>query len=155
MIVGISGSRFGGTASQHRNLARLLAVELFPVAELHHGDCTGVDATSDMLAHLFGIPSIVIHPPIKTKFRAWCANGSYYFPPDDYHVRDYRICDLADVLIASPNNLVGTGGTWNTARYMRDVLHKPVMLNPQRRYQIGAWLNGMVFQARAKSACRV
>lgn len=125
--VGFSGTRFGMTEQQSKAVAHLLYT-LRPVAELHHGDCTGADEQADLIAHELLI-GIVIHPPLNPRFRAWCRLAAEYRPPMPYIARDYAIVDETDVLIAAPKSPVDEAhsGTWVTINYAIE-LGRPVVL---------------------------
>lgn len=97
---------------------------------LHHGDCVGGDALAHDIGAQLGF-RIVIHPPQKHEFRAWC-EGDEMRDEKGYWARNRDIVDEVDLLIGCPKAGTSlkdwrTSGTWYTIRYAheRDV---PVLL---------------------------
>lgn len=133
MIVGITGTQSGINEKQLRKLWELLW-KLKPAA-LRHGDCIGADAQAHMLALAIGIPNIIIHPPIIPDKRAFCS-GVFGLPTivsiqelKSYLIRNRRIVDSCDLLIALPNTNVEhlRSGTWATVRYAQSI-NRPFQL---------------------------
>ncbi len=83
----------------------------------HHGDCIGADA----FAHKIALKlewTIIIHPPIDEKDRAFCEGAKFTREPLPYMKRNQNIVDAAHMMIAVPPTDVEQqrGGTWSTYR---------------------------------------
>ena len=115
-IVGYTGTRQGMTQAQRDTLRALLA-DLCP-AELHHGDCIGGDVQADAIAKELGIAT-VLHPPIASRFRAFCKGAKETREPKSYLERNHEIVDEVALLFAAPytRGEVQRSGTWATIRY--------------------------------------
>lgn len=121
---GFTGTRDGISSFQRANLLQFLAAANPGV--LHHGDCVGADAEAHTLAVSLGIP-IVIHPPEKNVYRAYCALPGVpadveWRPRRPYLQRNHFIVTETDYLIACPkHNRIPSaghqGGTWYTVSY--------------------------------------
>jgi hypothetical protein len=88
---------------------------------LYHGDCIGADFDAHTIASDWHM-DIYIHPPeIDTK-RAFCESLNIY-PPAPYLLRNKRIVEMTDLLIATPGEPDEQlrSGTWSTVRYARDL----------------------------------
>ena len=117
--------------AQRAAVADLLAIDLKPVGELHHGDCVGADAQAHAIAGNLSI-AVIVHPPINPALRSWASKAAEYRPPKEYLSRNVDIVDESDVLIAAPYReddvlSLGGGGTWFTVRYARQ-LCKPIAI---------------------------
>jgi hypothetical protein len=131
MKVGITGTREGATEYQLTELRSTLS-ELNG-AELHHGDCVGVDQQAASIARELGY-KIICHPPKSNDLRA-------YFPADEmrepagYLTRDRSIVDNCDVLLVVPlqNEWQPKGGTWYTHDYAKKKA-KPLSVIWPNRY---------------------
>ena len=105
MKLGMSGSREGMTPDALNYLKKF--VEMNEINEVHHGDCKGADKefhdffSSKNQRYGFSIVKIVIHPPIKTYYRAYC-KSEFIKPEKDYVERNKDIVDETDMLIAFP-----------------------------------------------------
>lgn len=122
MNVGFTGTKDGLNKAQEQALG-LLVLKLLNDAKPfigHHGDCVGADASFHGICLNFGL-SVVIHPPIDPKLRAFCTLGSVMRLPKPYLKRNHDIVDETDVLIACPNSSREElrSGTWATVRYAR------------------------------------
>jgi hypothetical protein len=119
MILGFTGTRSELTPFQVRKMRQIISHPA--VTEFHHGDCVG----ADQLAHRFALEAgkkIVIHPPIKKKYRAWCLGIDVeWWPEKDYLARDRDIVKCCEVLLAVPKGpeVKRGSGTWYTIRYAR------------------------------------
>lgn len=86
----------------------------------HHGDCRGADFQFHRLIRAeFERSWVVIHPPTDNRWRAWC-QGDEYRTPADFLIRDDRMVEEVDLLIATPNSYIEQwrgSGTWATIRY--------------------------------------
>jgi len=131
MRVGVTGTRSGMTNLQRFLVAGLL--ESLAGAELHHGDCVGVDAQVAQLARDLGY-KIVCHPPEKQDLRAF-EPADEMREPISYFRRNRNIVDECDVLIVVPyqNSHQSSGGTWYTHDYAQKK-NKPLhIIWPQDR----------------------
>jgi hypothetical protein len=84
--------------------------------QLHHGDCVGADCH----AHEIGLKldfKIVIHPPIRDKYRAHCEPGTI-LPCLSYLDRNDMIVASTECLVACPDSRISKprSGTWYTIR---------------------------------------
>jgi hypothetical protein len=123
------------TGAQRRAVRAMLQ----SASELHHGDCIGSDADSNMAAMLENAHrvfteqgrlhqiTIWIHPPEDNKYRAYC-NGHVWLSPKPYLERNADIVDMLPPwgkVIATPRQTPGKEpqgylrgeGTWWTVRY--------------------------------------
>ncbi len=143
MKIGFTGSRNGWTEKQqiacHDILYALLYIH---GTELHHGDCVG----SDHQAHKFILDTaikIVIHPPIKVEFRAYCGRGVLvnqnnkieWKQPKSYLARNRDIVEDTDVLVATPATDQEVGGTWYTINWARKLLRHIFIVMPDGSVQ--------------------
>lgn len=117
MKIGFTGTRFGISDNQYRELVKFLTDT--DITELHHGDCIGADAQAHAFTRIRKpLCTIVVHPPKINMYRAWC-EGDVVKEPLDYLTRDRMIVDSVDLLIACPqtNHEIRQSGTWYTIRY--------------------------------------
>jgi len=130
IVVGYSGTRYGMRVLQYPAAAQVLSVGLWPVGEFHHGDCQGGDEEMHGMALTLGIP-IVIHPPIKPEWRAWCQGAKLVLPSKPYLARNEDIVQAVDAMICTPltesPDVPGSPGTWRTGMFARE-LKKPLIL---------------------------
>jgi hypothetical protein len=65
-------------------------------------------------------PVIRILPPRSEQLRAFC-KGDIIDPQDDYNIRNRKIANYSDKLIATPKESTEQlrSGTWTTIRYAR------------------------------------
>ena len=115
--VGFTGTRRGMNTRQELTVQRVLD-RLGAVTAFHHGDCIGADYQAHEIAAMLDIP-IVIHPPIDSSRRAFCAAATVS-EPLPYRGRNRAIVDASRVLIAVPYEARGSvprSGTWSTVRY--------------------------------------
>lgn len=119
MRVGFTGTREGMSQHQKEQFA-LKIYELSPT-EFHHGDCIGADADAhDIIRAIFPHIKIVIHPPEKSKTRAF-KTGDESRVQAPYIVRDKEIVNETEYLIGAPliDQEQIRSGTWTTIRYAR------------------------------------
>ena len=117
MKIGVTGTRFGMNDAQLENVVRYLKTNFVSGAELHEGDCVGVDVQVAKIARHIGY-KIVSHPPIKEEYRA-------FYEADEYkeqfnHLRRNRnIVDSIEHLMVVPyqDDHQTSGGTWYTYDY--------------------------------------
>lgn len=119
LVVGFTGTREGMTDAQKRTCRDLLA-QLYPVGELHHGDCIGADSDMHAIARSYGGIRIVVHPATTGSLRAHCA-GDFVCNPLPPLMRNNLIVRACGFLIATPKQSreVRHGGTWRTVRLAR------------------------------------
>jgi len=127
--IGFTGTRNGMTDAQRasvRSLVRLFAAQ--GIATAHHGDCVGADEEFHEIVDEAGL-DITGHPPIDQSMRAFCSFDTER-EPAEYLVRNRRIVDECEVVIAAPFEMVEQqrGGTWSTIRYARRVRKARVVL---------------------------
>lgn len=143
--VGFTGTRRGMTSLQEATVEKILdeVKSLWHARDLrlrvealrprfHHGDCVGSDAGARDVAKRCGFWT-ASHPPINDSLRAFTTNDETY-PPADYRVRDRRIVQMAQLMLATPKFMREEvrSGTWATIRDARK-LFTPVII---------VWSNG-------------
>ena len=123
MKIGFTGTRLKLPNHRYislRNELRNLIKEGFN--EFHHGDCKGSDEIANKIALRFGY-QIVIHPPINSKYRAYCYTPNTIILKElPYLKRNKNIVNKIDLLIAmpiDPKEEILRSGTWATIRYAR------------------------------------
>jgi len=123
---GFSGTRRGLSEGQKAALKAIFSER--HGCEFHHGDCIGADADAHEIAEEAGM-KIIIHPPEKSAYRAFCKNFAEIKEPDDYLPRNRDIVDDSTVLIVAPESLVEAmrSGTWYTTRHAR-MKRKPIIV---------------------------
>ena len=103
MDVGFTGTRKGLSEKQRKTL--ISQIETFKENESilgYHGDCIGADAEFHEILVNFGF-HIVIYPPFKDDFRAFCDTGTFIIKePKSYFERNRLIVNDCDLLIACP-----------------------------------------------------
>lgn len=134
--VGVTGSANGCTAAQEQTLRVLLGRFALP-AELHHGDCIGVDALANTIARSLGWRTVG-HPPTNRLRRAFCRVDEWR-PAAPYLERNQHIVEACEVLIAVPHTSeMLRSGTWATVRRARK-LERPCTI---------IYTNGLTIQER-------
>ena len=118
MKVGVTGTRKGATSFQITTLMRWFGQHA--TAELHHGDCIGVDAQVAQIAWSHGI-HVIAHPPTDPKNRAFSPAADETRPERPYMQRNHDIVDEVDVLLVVPKtmNEERRSGTWACYRYAK------------------------------------
>lgn len=131
--VGFTGTKNGTTHSQIRSFRLLTG--LMDIDEFHHGDCVGADEQShEILKDRVG--SMIIHPPIDPKYRAWCV-GDYMWEEKDYLKRNEDIVNNSDVLIACPRGTEEVrSGTWSTIRFAVKLRKTVIIINREGLIEI-------------------
>lgn len=131
MSIGFTGTGHGMT--DYQRLAFAEAIRLIQPVEFHHGDCVGADAEAhEIVRRVAPACVIVIHPPAIKAKRAFC-HGDKVLDPEDYLVRNHRVVDAVNSLIATPQTIdeVLRSGTWATVRYARKKLpEKNILIIP-------------------------
>jgi hypothetical protein len=118
MRLGFTGAR-KGMSDQQKEALRQLLIEFQPT-EFHHGDCIGADSQAHAIVRAHSRAKIIIHPPNKDRYRAFC-EGDRSKPPKEYLQRNRDIVDECDMLLAAPETEREElrSGTWSTVRYAR------------------------------------
>lgn len=118
MHVGFTGTRFGMTDQQIKSIAEI--VDGLPDdLECHHGDCVGADEEFHTIVRIAKEGARIRgHLPENEKHRAWC-DFDFEEEPLDYKVRNRRIVNASDLMIAGPKEMkeAKRSGTWMTIRY--------------------------------------
>lgn len=137
-IAGFTGPRTGMSDRQYEVLGQLWKIR--QVYELHHGDCIGADKRAHDLALEMHLPKIVIHPPSKYGYRAWCVDspGVLILPEYPYTVRDEHIVKACDELYATPDGWQEKqrSGTWTTVRIARRLKKPLTIIYPDGSYKL-------------------
>lgn len=138
--IGFTGTKEGTTRKQHAALYEVIQ-SLLP-DEFHHGDCVGADEEAHKVVcevMLVRPGHIFLHPPLDTKFRAYCGQWELpagcsltELPALDYLHRNKRIVmRCPNYLIACPAQVQEQlrSGTWATIRYarQREVKHRYII----------------------------
>jgi thiamine pyrophosphate-dependent acetolactate synthase large subunit-like protein len=135
MKVGVTGTRSGMNEHQFKHIDAFLkeVIQLEPGAELHHGDCVGVDEEVALLAQELGY-KIVCHPPEKRELRADVPYDECR-EPLNYFARNRNIVDECDVLLVVPyqNEPQSHGGTWYTHDYAQKKKKLTTVIYPGER----------------------
>ena len=117
MKIGVTGTRSGMTEQQFSEISAFLTAQYCEGAELHHGDCVGVDVEVAVLARSIGY-RIVCHPPVKDELRAH-HDSDEFRTPLSYFARNRNIVNETDQLLVVPYQTTpqSNGGTWYTHDY--------------------------------------
>lgn len=126
---GFSGSRKGMTTPQKQIIQVVMSDK---AGILHHGDCVGCDAEIHDLCMALGNYRIVVHPPLKTEFRANKV-GHEILQSKHYLERNRDIVAACQILIATPNDYSESGGTWFTIKHARKVKRALIVIGPDGR----------------------
>lgn len=129
-----TGTKEGMTASQLSKLRR----ELERLRDdgflwMHNGDCIGSDAEAARLwKKELGKSRLMLHPPIKDKFRAHIPYADITCEPKDYLARDVDMVICSELLIATPLTYdeQQRSGTWTTVRYARKCRLRRIIIFP-------------------------
>ena len=131
MIVGFTGTRQGMTAAQQSTLEEELRRLYLLPTEFHHGDCIGADEQAHALALDLNY-LVVLHPPTKIRFRAFCSGASATRAPHPYIWRNHNIVNECNQLFACPESDERLrSGTWATIRYARKQGKPTYIITPQ------------------------
>jgi hypothetical protein len=137
--VGVTGSREGPVTEAQADTAASLLQYLYEntaAAELHHGDCVGVD---EWAALMFGLIEYwtVSHPPTENRLRAFVESDEVR-DPEPYLTRNRSIVNESDLMIALPRNGSLRGGTGYTIGYARTTGTDLVIVYPDGSALINA-----------------
>ena len=142
MRVGFTGTRFGMTRKQLREVRKFLRENWQSITEVHHGDCMGADDDFDTLFDVRRLDSMpskhkikkVIHPPDNSLDRAFCEiyDGDELRGEKPYLERNHDIVDECDTLVSTPRTLteVLRSGTWATIRYAKKKQKTVIIIYP-------------------------
>ena len=132
---GFTGTRNGITFHQAQKI-RVMLTALDKVMFFHHGDCVGADASAHHIAIQCG-KSIIIHPPVDDKYRAFMGGGEVRYAKE-YIARNHDIVDECMVLIACPGERIEKmrSGTWATIRYARKMKKQIIIIFPDGETKI-------------------
>jgi hypothetical protein len=134
--IGITATREGLTWAQRSKLeSALRLLKDFRQAKFfHHGDCVGGDEQGALLARDLGF-TVVGHPPVVTKLRAFFDSDESY-EPAPYLDRDRALADTVDLLLALPKSHQPSprSGTWFTYGYATGTGTKACLILPD-----GSW----------------
>lgn len=136
MIIGVTGSRSGMTEYQTNQLNKELRLD--GLEKAHHGDCVGVDRQfNDLLENLYDNIFIIVHPPVKVTWRAFCRPRlGEVLKPKEYLLRNDDIVNAVDLLFVIPKDTEilpkGTrgSGTWYTYHYAQNQGVKTLIIWP-------------------------
>jgi hypothetical protein len=129
MKIGMTGSRSGISDEALTEFKAFL--EKNEITEFHHGDCVGADRIfHNIVSSKY---KVVIHPPDKDIFRAFC-KGDEIREKKPYTERNRDIVDETDMLIAFPltEKEVFRSGTWSTIRYAKKVNKEVIKFLPPK-----------------------
>jgi hypothetical protein len=116
-VLGFSGTRAGMTLRQQKALTTF--VEIHRPAVGRHGDCKGADEQFHEILKSLVIP-LIIHPPVKNTWRAFCEGAQEVLPPKEYLARNDDILHQSDFIIAAPREYEMQrrgSGTWAMIRH--------------------------------------
>lgn len=128
VVGGFTGNQDGMTKQQKKAFRKLLIEH--GITEFHHGDCVGSDADAHLIAKTLGL-SIVKHPPVDEKKRAFCKGGRE-LPAKPYLPRNKDIVKASSIMFATPRsfNEVVRSGTWSTVRFATNLQRKMLVIYP-------------------------
>jgi hypothetical protein len=134
VIVSFTGSQIGTTDKQKE--AVRFWFEALGATELSHGDCVGSDDDAHKIAKELGL-KIIIRPCTLSDKRAY-NDGDLVHPPEKPLVRNPKIVDDGQVLIATPNTYeeILRSGTWATIRYARRIGCKIIKIFPDGTVEV-------------------
>ena len=129
MILGFTGTRYGMTSRQKEQLERKFRVFNSSIQEFHHGDCIESDETAHNLFNDYD--RTIIHPPIKTIYRAYC-KAKTILSPKNYLPRNDDIVQISHLIIATPQSMQNTtGGTWYTIKKATKEKKQLIIITPE------------------------
>ena len=134
--IGVTGTREGANSTQILSVIQFLESIEQP-AELHHGDCKGVDEEVAVAAGELGF-KVICHPPEDDYLRAFHKSDEFR-KPAGYFERDRAIVDSTDLLIVVPlqNTWQTRGGTWYTCSYAKKTCKPYVIFFPNGTVETG------------------
>jgi len=130
MNVGFTGTQRGTTAKQTEGVRNLLFkfYTAWTPNWFLHGDCIGADQTAAIMSTKIGYKQWVFPGKIP-RLRAY-ALWDRVEPEDDFLVRNRKIVNQSQVLIAAPAlpYEVIRSGTWSTVRFARTQVDKRILI---------------------------
>jgi hypothetical protein len=99
---------------------------------LHHGDCVGWDAQCHYIARELAV-DIIIHPPDRDDYRAFCEDANFWHKPKPYLMRNRDIVRDTSILLGLPRTMheeKRNSGTWYTIRHARKLVRKVIVILP-------------------------
>lgn len=125
-ILSFTGSRNGMTDSQKHESEQVLS-EVKPES-LVHGDCVGADCDIHQIAMNREV-RVLIRPCTIVSMRANCRGGTLLSDPEPPLVRNRKIVQDGDMLLATPIQYqeITRSGTWSTIRFARRK-NKPIII---------------------------
>jgi hypothetical protein len=135
--IGFTGTRNGMTALQIYNVSNILKENHGMYNTFIHGDCVGADAESDDIAYCIGF-DIKMRPCNIIKLRAFCKNGVIISEPIVPLIRNKKIVEDSDIIIACPkeDTEVVRSGTWSTIRYSTLLRKKTYIIYPNGTVEV-------------------
>ncbi len=132
--LGFTGTQVGMTELQKKTFIKFL--DSISFNEFHHGDCLGADKQAhDMVNEHAPWAFIVIHPPLNTSKRAFCA-GQELRAPKEYLIRNRDIVKECDILVATPQGPEKMrSGTWATVREARRTGKRHLIIFPDGKME--------------------
>jgi len=128
MIIGFTGSRKHMISGQMIKVTALLS-KYKPILVVH-GGCVGADSVFHEIAINLGIP-VKVRPSNLKGFHAICPGAIEICEPEKPLVRNRKIVDECDLLIAAPDGPEKVrSGTWSTVRYARKMRKDHRILEP-------------------------
>jgi hypothetical protein len=134
---GFTGTHRGQTKAQLASLKRLLQsyrALSTGIPNFRHGLCVGADDQAAALAGGLGFfviafPGFPPKDPTDLSNRGIFAKNDLVMEAEPFVVRDYKIVDASDVMIATPAQKMEIlrSGTWTTVRYAKKQ-GKPVII---------------------------
>lgn len=121
-IVGFTGTREGLTLFQAEKFAWFFSQpDRLKVGYFVHGDCVGADAQVHKIVLKLGI-HVRKRPSNIWKFQAKSTGGLTIADPEDPLVRNRKIVEGTDFLLACPKGPeIVRSGTWSTIRYAKKI----------------------------------
>jgi hypothetical protein len=98
---------------------------------MHNGDCVVSDHAAAMLwKKLNG--RVMLHPPIKNRYRADFHQADIICEPADYLTRDRHMVDCSELIIGTPQTYEEQtrSGTWATLRYAKALRLERIIIFP-------------------------
>lgn len=127
----------GMKPAQLASVIELLRQNYWVGNEFHHGDCIGADVQAASEADKKGY-RIGVHPPLSNKYRGFYHHYDFTYPPAEYLVRDRRIVQETEALIAAPHTAyeIVRSGTWTTVRYARELNRMIYVVKPDGAIEV-------------------
>ncbi|MDP2683459.1 MAG: hypothetical protein Q8P20_00220 [bacterium] len=131
-ILSFTGTRKGMTLSQIESFKSILDnfKNNFKEIILIHGDCIGADEDAHAIANNMNL-KIRKRPCNIISFRAFTEEGNIIADPEDPIIRNHKMVDESDELIACPAGEEEIrSGTWSTIRCAKKLQKKLTIIWP-------------------------